>query len=55
MTSHGSGADDNNCDCHSPISGKVASYASIGESNGFCYRCHYGANGSSSGMVDPAK
>ncbi len=55
MTSHVSGADDNNCDCHSPISSKPGSYNSIGESNGFCYQCHYGPVGSSAGMVDPTK
>jgi len=41
--------------CHGNLDTKPASHSSIGESNGWCFNCHYGKTGSSNGMVDPAQ
>jgi len=41
--------------CHGNLDTKPASYGSIGESNGWCFQCHYGKTGSSNGMLDPAQ
>ena len=41
--------------CHGNLGTKPTSYSSINESNGFCYKCHYGQTGTGSGMVDPAQ
>jgi len=41
--------------CHGNLDTKPASYSSVGESNGWCFKCHSGKAGSSNGMVDPAQ
>jgi len=41
--------------CHGNLDSHPASHSSISESNGWCFNCHYGKTGSSSGMVDSAQ
>lgn len=41
--------------CHGSLSAKPATYASIIQEDGWCYKCHYGPTGPAAGMVDPAK
>lgn len=54
-TNHGTSASSGCTGCHSKMSTKPATYASCGVSNGWCYKCHYGAAGSSAGFVNPTK
>ncbi len=45
-----------NCSgCHGSSTCHPASYASIRKSNGWCYKCHYGAPGPLAGMVKPTQ
>ncbi|HEY3376632.1 MAG TPA: PKD domain-containing protein [Armatimonadota bacterium] len=54
-SNHGSGSTSNCSGCHGTLTTKASSYGSIGQSNGWCYKCHYGSTGTSTGMVDPAQ
>jgi hypothetical protein len=41
--------------CHGEYWRKKYSFDEITPSHGWCYRCHYGTDGSGAGFVDPAK
>jgi len=43
------------CGCHGTLTSHPASYSSINQSSGWCFKCHYGQNGSSSGFVDTSQ
>jgi PKD repeat protein len=49
------GTKGSNCGCHGSLTSHPASYASVGESSGWCYKCHYGNTGTGAGLVDPAQ
>lgn len=54
-SSHGKSAQTSCAGCHSTLTKKATTYATIKTSNGWCYKCHYGATGSKTGMVNPLK
>lgn len=54
-SNHGTGNTASCSDCHGTLTSHPASYGSINESNGWCYKCHNGPNGTGSGFVDPAQ
>jgi len=55
-SNHGKSASQASCgDCHGNLNSKPATYPGISPSNGWCYRCHYGAAGATAGMVNPKK
>ncbi|MEI6499448.1 MAG: hypothetical protein WCP21_00315 [Armatimonadota bacterium] len=39
--------------CHGSKTTKPATYAAIGPSKGWCYKCHYGSAGVVNGLLDP--
>jgi hypothetical protein len=39
--------------CHVAMDTKPAFYGAVEPANGWCYRCHYGTEGSGRGFVDP--
>jgi hypothetical protein len=51
-TNHGTSWSSGCTGCHSKMSTKPAAYGSVGVSNGWCYRCHYGTAGPSAGFVN---
>lgn len=54
-TDHGTKSTSTCTGCHGTLTTHPSSYASISASNGWCYKCHYGQNGTSSGLVDTAQ
>jgi predicted CXXCH cytochrome family protein len=54
-TNHGKSINSSCTDCHGSATSKPATYASINSGDGWCYKCHYGSAGVSSGLVDPKK
>lgn len=45
-----------NCSgCHGNLDSHPANAGNIGESNGWCFKCHYGKTGSGRGLVDPTQ
>lgn len=46
---------DRACSCHGDLNSKPASFSSIRESNGWCYKCHYGKTGPLNGFVHPGQ
>jgi hypothetical protein len=41
--------------CHTNMLTKPSTYFPINSTNGWCYRCHFGDTGDTSGFVDPTK